>query len=264
MGSANSPDVRPTLPFTSNLPRIPSLSFTGGTSLTSYGPYKDYSRDHNPYVNVSKIVGRHSLRTGFAYHHYEKTENSASSNAGSFGFTNTGAPSGVPSFYQSLAWFLLGANASFSQTSLDLTPDMTTNQWEAYIQDDWKVTPRFTVNAGVRYSIFQQPKDENKMLTSFDPTSWSAAAAPAIDSKGSICTTAPCSGGVTPNPNYNTLNGVVVAGTSGSKYGDHVAPQAYKNLAPRVGFSWDVYGNGKTALRGGYGIAYDASLVGDF
>lgn len=264
MGSANSPDVRPTLPFTSNLPRIPSVTFTGGTSLTSYGPYKDYSRDHNPYVNVSKIVGRHSLRTGFAYHHYEKTENSASTNAGIFGFTTTGAPSGVPSFYQSFAWFLLGANASFSQTSLDLTPDMTTNQWEAYIQDDWKVTPRFTVNAGVRYSIFQQPKDENKMLTSFDPTSWSAAAAPAIDSKGNICTTAPCSGGATPNPNYNTLNGVIVAGTSASKYGDHVAPQAYKNVAPRVGFSWDVYGNGKTALRGGYGIAYDASLVGDF
>lgn len=264
MASANSPDVSPKLPYTSALPRIPRVDFTGGTSLTTFGPYRDYSRDHNPFVNVSKIVGRHSLRVGMSYHHYEKSENNGSSNAGTFSFTNTGVPSGTSSFYQSFAWFLLGQNAAFSQASLDITPDVTTSQWEAYIQDDWKMTPRFTVNAGVRYSFFQQPEDQNKMLTNFNPQLYSAAAAPTIDNTGKICTTAPCAGGGTPNPNYNALNGLLLAGTTGSKYGTHVAPEAYKNFAPRIGFGWDVYGNGKTALRGGYGIAYDASLVGDF
>lgn len=263
MARENSPDVNPTLPYTSLLNRIPSITFTGGTSLTSYGPYNDYSRDHNPYVNISKIKGRHALRFGLTYHHYEKTENNASSNAGSFGFTNTGKPTtSTPDFYQSFAWFLLGQNASFSQASTDLTPDIMMNQWETYIQDDWKVTPRLTINAGLRYSFFQQPFDANKMLTSFDPSTYSSAAAPVIDNKGNICTAAPCSGGATPNPNYNTLNGIVLAGVQGSKYGDHVAPQAKKNFAPRFGFAYDLFGNGKTALRGGYGIAFDSSLVG--
>ena len=137
------------------------------------------------------------------------------------------------------------------------------DQFEAYLQDDWKVKPRLTINAGVRYSYFQQPIDKHKMLTNFDPLIYSSSAAPTIDSNGHICTAAPCAGGASPNPSYNPVNGIVVAGASGAPFGDHPAPQANKAFAPRVGFAWDVYGNGKTALRGGYGIAFDSSLVGD-
>jgi hypothetical protein len=263
MGSANSPDVKPTLPFVSSLPRVPTLTFTGGNSLTSYGPYRDYNRDRNPYANVSYVLGRHSLRAGATYHYYQKTENAAGNNAGTFGFTNTGAPTGTPSFDQSFAWFLLGQQASFSQASLDLTPDIRMKQFEAYVQDNWKATPRLTIDGGVRYSWFQQPTDKHKMLTTFDPLLYSASAAPAIDSKGNICTAAPCAGGGTPNPSFNTLNGIVVAGTSGAPFGEHSAPQSSLDFAPRFGFAWDVRGDGRTALRGGYGIAFDSSLVGD-
>lgn len=271
LDSAQSPDVKPILPYVSTLGRVPSLTFTGGTSLGSYGPYRDYNRDRNPYANVTYILGNHSLRAGATYHYYQKSENAAGSNAGTFGFTNTGVPyptsgaSALSSFYQSWAWFLLGQQASFSQASLDLTPDIRMNQWEAYVQDDWKMTPRLTLNAGVRYSWFQQPIDKHKMLTNFDPLIYSAAAAPTIDSNGHICTVAPCAGGGSPSGVYDPLNGIIVAGTgtSRAKFGDHPAPQANTDFAPRIGFVWDVYGNGKTALRGGYGIAFDSSLVGD-
>ncbi|HEY1498876.1 MAG TPA: TonB-dependent receptor [Acidobacteriaceae bacterium] len=263
MAAASSPDVRPTLPFASSLPRIPSVTFTGGTGLTSYGPYRDYNRDRNPFANVTYILGNHSLRAGVTYHYYQKSENSASTNAGSFAFTTTGLPTGTPSFYQSFAWFLLGQQAAFSQASLDVTPDIRMSQIEAYAQDDWKILPRLTINGGLRYSHFEQPLDNHHLLTNFDPLRWSASDAPAIDNKGSICTTAPCSGGAAPNPAYNKLNGILVAGTSSSPYGSHVAPQANLDFAPRFGFSWDIYGNGKAALRGGYGIAFDSSLVGD-
>lgn len=263
LDSAQSPDVKPTLPYVSTLGRIPSVTFTGGTALSSYGPYRDYNRDRNPYGNVTYILGNHSLRAGASYHYYQKSENAAGSNAGSFGFTNTGAPTGTSSFYQSWAWFLLGQQASFSQASLDLTPDIRMNQFEAYVQDDWKATPRLTINAGVRYSYFQQPIDKHKMLTNFDPGIYSASAAPTIDNTGHICTKAPCAGGATPNGSYSPTNGLVVAGTSGAPFGDHPAPQANLDFAPRLGFAYDVFGNGKTAIRGGYGIAFDSSLVGD-
>ena len=265
MDSAQSADVKPTLPFLSTLGRIPTVTFTGGTSLTSYGPYRDYNRDRNPYANVTYILGNHSLRVGATYHYYQKSENNAGSNAGSFGFTNTGAPypSSTSSFYQSWAWFLLGQQASFSQASLDITPDIRMKQFEAYVQDDWKVRPRLTINAGVRYSYFQQPIDKHAMMTNFDPLIYSASAAPAIDTTGHICTKAPCAGGVTPNPSYNPVNGIAVGGASGAPFGPHPAPQASKDFAPRFGFSWDLFGNGRAALRGGYGIAFDSSLVGD-
>ncbi|HVT96539.1 MAG TPA: TonB-dependent receptor [Acidobacteriaceae bacterium] len=263
LDSNQSPDVKPTLPYVSTLGRVPSLTFTGGTALGSYGPYRDYNRDRNPYANLTYILGKHSLRAGASYHYYQKSENAAGSNAGSFGFTNTGAPSGTGSYYQSWAWFLLGQQASFSQASLDLTPDIRMRQFEAYLQDDWKVTPRLTINAGVRYSYFQQPTDAHKMLTTFDPLIYDSSKAPTIDSTGHICKTAPCAGGAAPNAGYDPTNGIVVAGTSGAPFGDHPAPQMNKAFAPRVGFAYDLFGNGKTAIRGGYGIAFDSSLVGD-
>lgn len=265
LDSAQSPDVKPTLPYASSLGRVPSVTFTGGTGLATFGPYRDYNRDRNPYANVTYILGNHSLRIGATYHYYQKSENNGGSNAGTFGFTNTGAPypSSTSAFYQSWAWFLLGQQASFSQASLDITPDIRMKQFEAYVQDDWKVRPRLTINAGVRYSYFQQPIDKHQMMTNFDPLIYSASAAPAIDTTGHICTKAPCAGGVTPNPGYNPVNGIVVAGASGAPFGPHPAPEASRNFAPRVGFAWDLFGNGKAALRGGYGIAFDSSLVGD-
>ena len=264
MATTNSPDIKPALPFTSTLPRVPAILFTNsvGAGLTTFGPYRDYNRDHQVFANISRILGQHSLRSGVAYHHYEKNENSAQSNAGSFTFTNTAAPKGTAAFYQAFAYFLTGKYAAYSQTSEDITPDLTYNQFEVYLQDDWKATPRLTLNLGVRYFWFQQPIDQNGELTTFDPTTYVAANAPTIDNTGSICTKAPCAGGGSPNPNYNTLNGISIGGKN-SKYGARVAPTATLNFAPRIGFAYDLYGNGKASLRGGYGIAFDTSLVGD-
>jgi hypothetical protein len=263
MASANSPDINPTLPFTSSLARVPTLTFLGGTTFTSYGPYRDYNRNHNPFVNYSHIWGNHTLQAGLTYNHYQKTENNGGPNAGTFAFTNTGAPAGSTNFEKSWANFLIGTASTFTQASLDLSPDVQANQFEAFFQDDWKATHRLTLNLGVRWSRFQQPYDGKNMLTNFSPAAYDPTKAPAIDNAGKICTVGPCAGGAIPNANYDPLNGVIVNNGT-SPFGSRVGDTGNLNFAPRIGFALDVRGDGKTALRGGYGIAYDSMLFGIF
>jgi len=273
IAKANSPDINPTLPYSTTLGIVPVLSFSGLSSVTSAGIYRDYNRNNNPYAKLTRIMGRHTVIVGASYDHYQKTENNTVTNAGSFNFstvTNAPAASKLISGYnyqQSWANFLQGvATNGFTQASIAVTPDVRANQFETYVQDNIKLSPRLSLNLGVRYSFFQQPVDANKMLSNFDPSKYVAANTPTIDTKGYICTTAPCTGGGTPNSSYDALNGMIL-GTSNSyahtsTWAPHVGQSDKANFAPRAGFALDVFGNGKTALRGGYGIAFDSSLFG--
>ncbi|WP_263384846.1 carboxypeptidase regulatory-like domain-containing protein [Granulicella arctica] len=281
--STNSPDIKPTLPYTSTLGVVPNLSFTGFTGINNAGIYNDYNRNHNIFGNVTKLVKSHTFIFGVTYNRYQKTENLTGGNAGSFTFTaavgslptSSQAGANVDNiFEQSFANFLLGtATGGFVQNSSSRTPNLHANQIEVYAQDNYKATHRLTLNLGVRYSYFQQPTDSNNQLSNFNPATYIAANAPTIDSNGNLCTAAPCANtahlntGV-PNPTYDPLNGIVL-GTPGnfghaSPYGAQVGTADKANFAPRIGLAFDLFGDGKTAFRMGYGIAYDASLYGDY
>jgi hypothetical protein len=250
MASKNSPDIAVSLPFPVTLARVPSLSVGGLSTLTGYGPYRDYNRNHNIFDNLVKLMGNHTLKTGVSINFYQKTENAASANAGTFTFPSTPRPSGASTVEQGWANFLLGNVSTFTQASLDLTPDMRARQFEAYIQDDYRVSARLTVNAGVRYSLFLQPYDANHLLTNFDPALWDPAKAPQIDKSGNIVAH-------TGDP----LNGIIINGKN-SPYGAKAENENLHNFAPRIGFAWDPFGKGRTAIRSGYGISYDSTLVG--
>jgi len=93
---SQSPDVASaiTLPFTSTLNRVPSVTFGGGvfSSITGFGSYRDYNRDHNVFDNLTWIKGRHTFRFGLSYHHYQKAENAGGNNVGSFSFPKASRP----------------------------------------------------------------------------------------------------------------------------------------------------------------------------
>ena len=268
-----SPDVASaiTLPFASTLPRVPSLAISGMSSITGFGPYRDYNRDHNVFDNVTWIKNKHTLRFGISYHHYQKSENAGGNNVGSFSFPNTGAPTGADCVdgtatcrtEQAWANFLLGNQGSFSQSSQDAVADIREQQWETYAQDDFRFTPHLTFTAGLRYSWYGQAYSGINELNNFDPQLYDPTKAPTISSTGQLCTTTACPGGGTPNPNFDPLNGFIVAGQN-SPFGSHVSNNDNKDFAPRLGIAWDPFGDGKTAVRAGYGIFYDSTLVGTF
>ncbi|MBO0722455.1 MAG: adenylyl cyclase, partial [Blastocatellia bacterium] len=248
---ANSPDINPTLPFTNTLDRVPNIS-PGYSGVSGHGPYDDYNRNHNIYDNVTKTLGKQTLKFGASFNFYQKTENQAGNNVGTFSFDTATRPDGEKTTAAQQGWanFLLGNVATFTQASQDFTPDVRAKQFEFYFQDDFRLRPNLTINLGLRYSLFRQPYDQKGTLTNFDPAFYDPSRAFQIDSSGNRV---PGTG--------DPLNGIVQANVN-SPYGNQVAPENDKNFAPVFGFAWDPFSNGKTSVRGGYGISYDTTLFG--
>ena len=241
--------------------RAPNVAITGYTGLgNGSAPYFERNIDRTIYDNLSIQSGNHTFRVGFTSMWMQKTEN-ASAGAASFNFTGA---NGNDAF----ANFLLGQADSYSQPNKDTIPHLRYVNFETYVQDDWKVTPRLTLNLGVRYSYFPSPTDSNNTLVNFIPSLYSAANAPAIDpTTGSM---------VAGNDAATYANGLIFpAGAacaaakavpaplvSCSPYGSRVNPSSNNNWGPRLGIAYDPFGNGKWAVRGGLGLFYDRTLNG--
>ncbi len=250
--SANSPDIKPTLVYAGNPDRIPTVAFTGGfTSVSSYGPYNNFSYNHTISDNATKLLGRHSLKFGGQLNLYRKNENQLTDNAGGFTITNTPRPAANVTAQQSWAFFLLGYVSTFSQVSQDLTADLRSKTFEAYLQDDFKIRTNLTLNLGLRYSFFGQPTDAHGLLTSFVPSLFDISKAFQID---------PATGNRIANTG-DAFNGVIQGGKN-SPFGDAVAKQNKRDFAPRFGLAWDPFGTGNTSVRAGYGLFFDSTLVG--
>ena len=240
--------------------RAPNVSIAGYTGLgNGVAPYFERNIDRSLYDNLSIQRGNQTIRLGFISMWMQKTEN-ASSGAASFNFTGT---NGNDAF----ANFLLGQADTYTQPSKDTIPHLRYLNFEAYVQDDWRVTRRLTLNLGVRYSYFPSPIDSNNTLNNFDPALFSLAKAPTIAADGTMV---PGTGNAATYANGLIFpKGAACAAAQAispqvtcSPFGARVNPNSNNNWGPRFGLAWDPRGDGKWAVRAGYGIFYDRTLNG--
>ena len=290
LGQSQSPDVNPALPYANTAGIVPTIAVSGMTSLSGSIDYVDHGINHQGFGDLTKTFHNHTFIGGFSYNHYQKVENNTGGGTqGSFSFGNDTAFPNVPISYgnasgvaevQAFANFLTGnANSGFSQASKDITVNIQSSLYEGFLQDNWKLNPRLTLNLGVRYAYYGQPFDASGNLSNFDPAKYTSAAAPTIASNGLICFTGACNqtnshAGQSTSPNagadyngVNYINGMIFGNPSSannnqaSPYGNKIGSAAKNNYAPRFGFAYDLFGNGRTAFRGGYGWAFDDAEV---
>jgi len=260
---------------------VPQFSW-GGRVNGTYAPpnfpfpgWLNTNQNNDFVVSITKLKGSHTLKAGLYYtHSYKAQQSLAGTWQGSVSFANDTNNSLDSSFGFSNA--ALGVFTSYTQLSKYVEGNYVYHNIEGFIQDNWRVNSRLTLDYGVR--LVHQPPQHDKLGQGVNwlPDKWSLSSAPLYYLAG-CATAAPCSGsnrqakdprtGALLGPNTavaigtlvpnsgNTLNGLFPSGTdpvpSGTYYWPFLVP------APRFGIAYDVTGKQKMIFRGGFGLTFD-------
>ena len=236
-------DISLQRPFQDQNPLVPNISISGGwQGLGAYSlPVTASDGEGTLTDDFTHIKGSHVLQAGVLVIFGIKRQNFYSNTHGSYNFS--GVHTNDP-----MADFLLGLDSSFYQASAQREGYYHYHQVEGYFQDDWKVSKRLTLNLGLREVWYSPDTVANLGWSDFDPSTYNAANAPVVLSTGNFVTNSagvPLNSAGQPVPNYLT-NGIAFAGQNGVPSG--VFKSRTWNLGPRVGFAWDVFGDGKTSF----------------
>jgi hypothetical protein len=239
-----------------NADRLPSLSVTGLSGITTIQAFNIQYFNSTITDNLTWQHGNHAIKTGVLLGFEAKNENANNQTQGSFTFASvTGGLTGFQNFLMGNKNGSCGTACSYSEAQIDVTEHLRWQRYEAYAQDTWRFAPNFTLDYGVRYALYPGLKDQNNLLSTFDPDRYVRANAP-------TCANAACTA-IIPGTG-DALNGLIVAGASGAPFGRSIFPTEKTDFQPRVGLSWDPKGDGRSIVRGGYGVYYDEALVGIF
>ena len=203
--------------------------------------------------NVSKIVGKHNLQFGAYAVTGQKNELGGELSPGSIpGYLTFDDSNGAVTTGNAFADLLLGRISSFGQQDRFIKYYNRYKILEPYFQDDWHVTNHLTLNLGLRVSLFGTYREKQKQAFNFDPTRY-VVGQTSVNSDGTV-NFLTADGGI---PSVSDLpNGIVQCGVTRGVPVSCMQGHLF-NPAPRIGFAYDPRGNGRTAIRGGYGIFFE-------
>lgn len=225
---------------------------SSGSDLWTQAPFRNSLDIYSVRDDLSMVKGNHSLKLGFLYDSAAKNEDSGPNNE-SVHFFGPASCCGAGGGNHSGNWGngmledLLTDNTFFG---FDETNTMAVGQnryknLEFYLGDTWKARPNLTLELGARYSLLYEPYDKRNFISGFLPSAYNASR-PATD---------PCNGLVVPK-GTNPCAGITGASTPVQFSNRSLRKNSYGNIAPRLGVAWDVFSDGKTAIRGGFGQFY--------
>jgi Carboxypeptidase regulatory-like domain len=230
--------------FQNGVTQIPSFGNTGGGGEAALvfnpGGFEAggasaglYANKYMPSISdtVAKVVSTHTIKAGF---YWEWIRNSQPANGNTNGYLTFLASGNTNTTGDAYADEVLGIANSYNETSFNRINDIAYNTYEAFVQDDWKVTKRLTLNLGLRFSHFQPWADRLGFgYPIFDPSQF----------QNNGCAAAPTYCGFI----WHKKDASVPLGGF---------PTRALFYQPRIGVAYDLFGDGGTVLRGGWGRYY--------
>ncbi len=250
---------------------LPQATFNGGiqslnnNSIGSFGyeqrfGFYGYNTLWNFSGNMTKIAGSHNIKSGLFVEHTTRPAQRSSAFNGTVSFNTDG--SNPLNTNIGFANALLGAVTQYQESDAHPSAHGLFMNTEFYVQDNWRVKRNFTIDAGVRFYYITPTHSDGDKVAQFEPGQFSASAAPLLFQP---ITTA--QGRRAVNPSTGEVFPLVYLGRLVPGSGNFTnGIQVYEGTtqktspfkaAPRIGFAWDVTGDGKTAVRGGAGVFYD-------
>jgi len=219
--------------FPSSTGILPNISFekqVGGLYLAG-GEAPPYLGAQNNYTlndGVTLLKGTHLFRAGFFAQMGQYNNRTSGNSNGSVTVQNYASTTG-----NDWADLLLGNIVNYAQSSNNIDAAMEIKRFDVYVQDTWKVSSKFTLNYGLRVDHIGWWYDRGGRIAIFNPSAYV----------------------VTPKPDYINNTGLQSHSTTPSVPMSGSKPLGFQ-WAPSVGFAYDLAGNGRTVVRGGFGTNY--------
>jgi hypothetical protein len=246
---------------------LPQASFNGGIpgTIASFNveprwPFFGFNTLWNVSGNITKVKGAHNMKAGVFVEHTTRPAQRSSTFNGSLSFNTDG--SNPLNTNVGFANGLIGAVTQYQEADGHPSAHGQFMHVETYVQDNWKIKRNFTIDGGVRFYYITPTQSEGDQVAAFDPASYDIAQAPQLYQPTLV-------GGQRRalNPLTNEVLPAIYIGrlvpgsgnfTNGMRVYDGTPQDTSPfKIAPRIGFAWDVTGDGRTAVRGGAGVFYD-------
>ncbi len=260
---------------------IPNATFGGVTNAANLSLEARFPR-YNRYQilnfsdNVTWTHGAHIVKGGWYFEYFHRIQKASTGSPPFNGSFNFGISANNPlDTNYAYGNAILGTFNTYTEASSPLWMHVSMTNTQAFLQDTWKPFPRLTLDLGVRLYWISPITDRDNLMgawvdSRYDPTRPMALIRPGRAGSRRVGVH-PVTGETYPEATIGAIapgvgilyNGMVLA-TVDKDYPRGMVHPSGTQFAPRVGFAWDVFGNGSTAIRGGFGMAYQGYMTEGF